>query len=168
MEHTTRALCMHRLPNGSGLFSLVVVFLAALLGDDVLKASPPCYMPPLWAKRFRGPGNAPVGEDYAFAIALDSSGNTFVTGFNGKSDTGGDILVVKYDAAGCQSWVARYNGPSDNLDLATAIVLDGLGNVYVTGYSWHYTFTSNDPTAGNLDYVTLKYDGSGNILWAVQ
>src|SRR2546427_3951695 len=167
---------MHRLPNRPGLFPLVVVFLAALVWDGVLKASPHCYMPPLWSARYRGPGEvvtngfgSAVGmEDTAFALAIDDLGNIYVTGFSSKSNTGGDYAAVKYGPSGNQIWAARYNGPSDNPDMATAIALDGLGNVYVTGYSYLYSNVNNEVIHADNDYLTVKFDNAGNLLWAVR
>ena len=58
---------------------------------------------------------------------------------------------VKYDSNGNQLWVARYDGPVNNYDAATALAVDGAGNVYVTGYS-------TDTSAGYFqDFATVKY-----------
>src|SRR5438445_7104607 len=98
-------------PNRTGLFSLVVVFLAMLIWDGFLKASPPCYMPPLWSARYRGPGEptqAVGNADFAYALATDDLGNIYVTGMSSKSNTGGDYAVVKYGPSGNQLWAARY------------------------------------------------------------
>jgi hypothetical protein len=48
-----------------------------------------------------------------------------------------------------EAWVARYNGPENSGDYATAMVVDSLGNVYVTGHS-NRSDTSSD-------YATIKY-----------
>jgi len=108
----------------------------------------------LWEKRYNGPGNS---IDEAFAIALDNSGNVYVTGLSYGSGTDYDYATVKYDPDGNQLWVQRYNGPGYYDDLALAIALDGSGNVYVTGYSW------GSGTSG--DYATVKYEPDGNQLW---
>lgn len=53
-------------------------------------------------------------------------------------------------------WARRYNGPANDQDAPSAIVVDRLGNVYVTGTS----------RGANLyDYCTIKYNGSGDSLW---
>jgi hypothetical protein len=53
--------------------------------------------------------------------------------FFGSWGTGDDYdyATVKYDSAGNQIWVARYDGPAADTDKPVAIGLDGLGNIYV-------------------------------------
>jgi hypothetical protein len=108
----------------------------------------------LWVKRYNGPGS---GADSAIAIAVDASGNIYVTGESSGSGTGADYATVKYDSDGHQLWVARYNGPGNDSDEASAIALDSSGNVYVTGTSYDSVI--------NRDYATVKYDADGNDLW---
>jgi hypothetical protein len=110
----------------------------------------------LWVQRYNGPGNY---SDGACAIAIDGSGNIYVTGHSGGSTEQYDYATVKYDPDGNQLWVQRYNGPGNSYDWAQAIALDGFGNDYVTG-------TSNGKWAETYeDYATVKYDSSGNQLW---
>ena len=58
---------------------------------------------------------------------------------------------------GIELWSARYTGPANMNDKATSLAVDGGGNVYVTGYSIG--------SGTGYDYVTIKYDASGNQLW---
>jgi len=99
-----------------------------------------------WVARYNGPGN---GSDVAFDIAMDNAGNIYTAGFSNGIGTLGDYTVVRYDSAGTEQWVVRYNGPGDHWDVVDEIALDNAGNVYVTGYS---------VSSGiNFDYATLKY-----------
>lgn len=110
-----------------------------------------------WVDRYNGPGNS---EDWAWDIALDKSGNTYVTGWSTGNGTVSDFATIKYDGNGSQLWVARYNGPANGYDLAYALTLDNAGNVYVTGWS-QGNFT-------DADYATIKYDSSGSQIWVAR
>ncbi len=112
----------------------------------------------LWVARYNGPGN---GLDIAFALAVDTAGNAYVTGGSVGAGTQGDYATVKYDSEGNQLWVARYNGPGDSYDSAAALVVDAAGNVYVTGNSIGTAYP-------DFDYATIKYDSNGNQLWVAR
>ena len=109
-----------------------------------------------WVARYSG-----GGQEEAYALAVDSSGNVYVTGTRNADVNGFDYLTVKYDPNGDLVWESGYNGPSNGSDIAYAIALDNVGNVYVTG-------TSYDNSTSN-DYLTIKYNSSdGNQLWATR
>jgi hypothetical protein len=110
----------------------------------------------LWVQRYNGPGNS---HDEAYAIAVDGFGNVYLTGFSAGSGTSADYATVKYDPAGTELWVQRYNGPGNSTDKATALALDGSGNVYVTGWS-----IQSGPDY-YFDIATIKYDPDGTLLW---
>ena len=108
----------------------------------------------LWVARYNGPGN---GADLAHAIALDASGNVYVTGRTYASGTDQDCATIKYDHNGNQLWVVHYNGPGNRRDVSQGIALDGACNVYVTGYSW------SGSDMDTSDYVTIKYSQDSQI-----
>ena len=96
----------------------------------------------VWAKRAGGTSN-----DQGRGIAVDGSGNSFVTGsFQdpatfGPGETnettltsagGSDIFVAKYDASGDLVWAKRAGGTS--FESGRGIAVDGSGTSYVTGF----------------------------------
>jgi hypothetical protein len=107
----------------------------------------------LWEKVYNAGGN-----DHAAAVAVDNSGNVYVTGNSEGDGTNKDYATVKYGPDGKQLWVARYDGPAHLNDYPSAIVLDNVGNVYVTG--------GTIGSGTSQDYTTISYDSNGNQLWA--
>lgn len=105
-----------------------------------------------WTARYNGPANS---TDVAAAVAVDSSGNVYVTG-NAIGNAGNnDIVTVKYDSSGVQQWVAVYAGPGNSHDYANQIAIDHRGDIVVSGYAWNT----------NYDYVVIKYRNDGLPLW---
>ncbi|MHC4559546.1 MAG: SBBP repeat-containing protein [Planctomycetota bacterium] len=113
----------------------------------------------LWVARYNGPGNS---SDGARAIALDTSGNVYVTGQSHGGSTYSDYATIKYDPNGNEQWVARYDSPVNDYDSAYAMAVDASGNVYVTGRSYGIS------GYWISDYATIKYDSSGNELWVAR
>jgi hypothetical protein len=69
-----------------------------------------------------------------------------------------DIATIKYNSAGIEQWVSRYNfGSGTNDDIPVALRIDPENNIYVCGKS------VGDTTG--WDYVTMKYDSNGVNLW---
>lgn len=109
-----------------------------------------------WVARYNGTAN---GNDYATALAPDGQGNIYVTGYSAGPGTGYNYVTVKYNSAGGEQKVFRYNGAGNGDDFAVAIGTDKKNAVYVTGYS---------ASAGSgKDYTTIKYDATGNQRWVV-
>ncbi len=103
---------------------------------------------PLWTNRHNGWGNA---------VATDGSGNVFVAGTSAGSGSAFDYMTIAYSGAGVPLWTNRYNGPVNSYDRATAVAVDGSGNIFVTGTSTGSRFDD--------DYATIAYSGAGVPLW---
>jgi len=108
-----------------------------------------------WINRYNGPLNY---DDQGAAIAINDSGNVFVTGYGNTSF--GDYLTIKYDVNGDTVWVKSYEGPGTYVDCAVDMVIDNEGNVIVTGYSYGIGTGS--------DFCTVKYDHNGDTIWTTR
>lgn len=107
----------------------------------------------LWVRTYNGTGN---GYDAAGSVATDGSGNVYVSGVSEGSGTLNDIVTVKYDAAGNEIWVARFDW-NNSTQMGSAVAVDGAGNVYITG--------SSENAGNSFDYLTVKYNNSGVVQW---
>ena len=108
---------------------------------------------PLWTNRYNGPDN---GDDGANALAVDSSGNVFVTGYSYGGGSSNDVATIAYSSAGVPLWTNRYNGTGNGNEIAYGLVVDGSGNVVVAGLSMG--------NGTSYDFVTIKYSSSGPLL----
>jgi Beta-propeller repeat len=110
-----------------------------------------------WVARYHGTGN---GNDTAYALAIDSSGNSYVTGVSFNSNNNFDCVTIRYDPAGQETWVARYDGPIHLDDLGYAIAIDNSGNVSVTG--------AGAVSFNEFHYLTIRYNSVGQEQWVAQ
>ncbi|MBW2062185.1 MAG: SBBP repeat-containing protein [Deltaproteobacteria bacterium] len=109
------------------------------------------------------------GDDIGTGIAVDSSGNAYVTGFTESSDFpttsttsspyqgtygGGyhDAFVTKLNAAGSDLIYSTFLGGS-NQDQGRGIAVDPSGNAYVSGF----TESNNFPTASPYQGISHGY-----------
>jgi hypothetical protein len=108
----------------------------------------------LWNKTWGG-----YNEDRGRGIAVDGSGNAFITGSTRSYGEGGeDAFLLKYDSDGNLLWYKTWGGYNE--DRGRGIAVDGSGNAFITGYTYSYG-------EGNSDEFLLKYDTSGNLLWNI-
>ncbi len=106
--------------------------------------------------------------DIAISLAVDGSGNAFVTGFT-EGNLGGpnsglsDAFLAKYDPSGTLLWTRQTGTAAE--DWSTGIGLDQAGNAYLTGYTGG---SLGGPNAGLDDAFLAKYDAEGNQVWIRQ
>jgi len=132
----------------------------------------------LWAVKAEGW----IYRDCGYGIAVDSSGNAYLTGsFEGTATFGDhtltasgnlDIFVAKLDSAGNWLWAAKAGGIKN--DEGRSIAVDGMGNTYVTGYFrvtatfGSHSLTATASSSSHDDFFVAKLDPDGNWLWAVR
>jgi hypothetical protein len=123
---------------------------------DVTK---PLYIDPLIYSTFLGGNNT----DYSNAIAVDSTGNAYITGYTASTDFPTvnpvqpvnnlgiyDVFVSKINATGSALVYSTYLGGS-GLDKGFAIAVDNAGSTYLTGV----TSSGNFPTTPGAFQTSL-------------
>ncbi len=136
------------------------------------------YAPSLeyqWASQAGGSPGFSLGYD----IAVDASGNVYITGGFTQTATFGtttltsvgnyDIFVAKLDPNGAWLWAVQAGG-AGGADLGHGLSVDDLGNVYIAGY-FGLTATFGATTlvsSGSNDIFVAKLDTNGGWLWAVK
>jgi hypothetical protein len=127
---------------------------------------------------FFGGSNTDVGR----GIAVDSSGNAYVTGSTASADfpvtsgafqtTPGGIFVTKLNPSGSALVYSTYLGNS-NTDTGQGIAVDGSGNAYITGAAgsgFPTTSGAFQTTCGGgslcyyVDAFVTKFNASGSAL----
>jgi cysteine-rich repeat protein len=108
----------------------------------------------LWSQTVDGPAG---DNDAAHGVAVDDSGNLWVTGFVRVGIGDDDIWVGKYDGDGNQLSTDIIAGPSDLEDHGQGVAVDADGNAFVVGY------LSDEGFAG--DVWLRKYAPEGTATW---
>ena len=133
-------------------------------GDDAFLIKYDSSGKMVWGKQFGG-----SGDDDAMGLAVDSSGNAFITGgtssgLGGHSNAGKfDVFLAKYTSSGSRSWLTQFGTSAD--EEGNGVALDGSGNAYVTGYA---TGSLAGTNAGKQDAFVAKVDANGSRGWTSQ
>ena len=149
----------------------------------------------LWAKRAGGTNDEicpPLSVHRCSGIAVDSSGNSYVTGSFGLMATFGpgepnetlligaantNIFVAKYNSDGTLAWAKQAGNTSGfGFDAGLGITIDGSGNSYVTGhFLGPATFGAGEPNETQFpssasgpgeNMFMAKYNSDGTLAWA--
>ncbi|MEO7859696.1 MAG: SBBP repeat-containing protein [Nitrospirales bacterium] len=120
------------------------------------------------------------GSDQSNGIAVDATGQAYVTGFTFSTDfpmvtpvqsthAGGiyDVFVTQLDAAGTSLLYSTYLG-GNGIDQGQSIAVDATGQAYVTGYTTSTNFPTSSPLqathAGVRDAFVTKLNAAGTSL----
>ena len=131
--------------------------------------------PPLIYSTYQGG----TGLDYAYAVAVDSAGNTYVTGGTGSANFPvssplesalqgtEDVFVTKINPSGSAKLYSTYLGGGAP-DEGHGIAVDVQGNVYVTGSTGSLDFPTKGAVqakqAGSGDAFLTKLNATGSAL----
>jgi hypothetical protein len=134
----------------------------------------------VWAK-----GLGSTGNDRGLTITTDALGNVYIAGnyesptltfgtttlTNLSTNGFNDLFIAKFDASGNLVW-AKTAGNAGN-ESASSIKCDVSGNIYLAGSYESVSITFGTTTLTNIettgffsDLFIVKYDASGNVLWA--
>jgi hypothetical protein len=120
-------------------------------------------------------------DDYGFGIAVDSSGNAYVTGYTDsinfpttagalQTTYGGgyaDVFISKLNSVGTALVYSTYLGGKGG-DVGDGIAVDSSGHAYVTGYTVSINFPSTpgafETITGGLTTFVSKLNSGGTAL----
>ena len=123
-----------------------------------------------------------ASADRGLGVAIDSQENTYIVGYTetsgftisgygslGKTNTNRDGFVVKYNSSGVATWARLFGSTVTNA--AYDVTVDSQDNVYVVGSTTASGFTISglpafSKTEQSEDGFVVKYDSSGNAVWA--
>ena len=102
-----------------------------------------------------------AGNDYARAVATDSSGNLIVGGYtdgtwSGQTAVGSnDAFLMQYDTSGTRQWVIQFGSTSHDYLYGIAVdMVDSVDDILATGYT-SGNFEGNT-YSGNTDFFLTK------------
>lgn len=124
------------------------------------------------------------GDEAGYGIAVDASGNIYVTGFTDSNNFGncgnikelgegnacenGAAFVAKLDSDGAPIYITDLGG--NDYDSGSGIAFDASGNAYVTGATASSDFSTVNPVqavlGGLYDAFVAKLDATGAIVYS--
>jgi gliding motility-associated-like protein len=112
-----------------------------------------------------------AADSFGNVYITESFANSFTVGSTTLTSTGSqDVFIIKYDTLGNVIWAKQAGGA--NADYAGQITTTSSGTFYISGtfFSPSITFGSstltNPGSTRNCSMYIVKYDGTGNVLWA--
>jgi len=160
-----------------------------VLGTDTLKSAFPFPNFNVFVAKYDANGNElwarqsvsanPTGNGFGQSVAIDGSGNPYITGyitgsasFGSHAITAGsteELFLVKYDTNGNIIWVK--NSVNTASCESSSLAIDCAGSIYVTGFFTDSVLFGADTLISNVHTANMfltKYDTGGNVHWAKQ
>lgn len=109
-----------------------------------------------WSAQYAGSYG---GNDFAADLAIDSQGNSIVTGTVQLGALDFDGVTIKYNSSGAQQWIQTYSGAGNGPDGFVTVTVDATDNIFVAG--GYFASTSQLTNS-----VCVKYNASGIAQWA--
>lgn len=106
-----------------------------------------------WTKEWDGAGMT----DKASGVRVAPNGDVYLCGTT-ETATDNDIALLKFNSNGNMVWDEFYDGADGGDDHAAALEWHNDGYLYVAGHTFKVS---------NLDYLTIKYDSTGTLIWDI-
>jgi hypothetical protein len=142
-------------------YKILLVFLALTIIRTELQITPVYTQPVIeeWVRRYPDSGYGFSGfGGVTDDIIVDEKGNSYVTGLAVLNTNDYYCCTIKYKSNGDTAWTRLYGGENTQAGRRNHVIaIDKSFNVYATGGEW---------VSGNsTDFLTIKYDSSGNQKW---
>lgn len=159
------------------ILNLALSLLASMLISETLLGQTVDFQ---WARSASG-----TGLDNGEKVAVDGSGNVYVTGYFRSStlsfgsiiltkepgnSSSSAVFLAKYDPSGNVIWAISAGGNEE--DVSNGVATDANGNVCITGGFMSDSITFGATTLYNAttnlaeDVFVAKFDPDGDLLWA--
>ena len=109
------------------------------------------------------------GEYYAYAAAVDGSGNAYMAGETTSGYASRQVLATKFNTSGSVVYSYAFGGSGDSYGYG--ITVDSTGNAYLTGKtsSTNFPVTAGSyqtASGGGIDAFVVKLDTAGSMLYS--
>ena len=106
--------------------------------------------------------------DSSRGIAADGLGNVFISGktsgsIGGVNQGGRDAFLSKYGSDGALQWSRQFGSTMG--DAASSVAVDGIGSVYISGFT---NGSLDGANMGQADAFLRKYESDGTLAWSRQ
>ncbi|MEO8665113.1 MAG: SBBP repeat-containing protein [Ignavibacteria bacterium] len=106
-----------------------------------------------WINKYRRPGNI---NSHGHSMAVDQTGNVYLAGYTGTEDSK-DIMLLRINSNGETIWERSFDANTFSGDYTNMIYLYK-EHIYICG-------SAIIDNANFLDYIILKYNVNGDLLW---